>query len=463
MNNQKAKLKDIKNYSLPYSLEAEKTVVGMLIMESTAINDVISILEQETFYDINLGIVYGAISSIANRGDKVEMLSVTRELTKIGKIEDVGGPYFVAELAMNVASSTTLVDHARYLHQLYLARKLAVAGQMITAKALDQSNDIEDVITEALKEVENVASGTCYNVNMTPMSKAAIRAIERYTEREDRVRKGVKLGVATGLEKLDKLTGGWKPQEVIVLAARPGMGKTAFMLHMAKSAAAHRTPVAIFSLEMSVDSLSDRFMMSEMELKHDRFKNGYLSDDEKPIMCNAADRLSALQITIDETAGITIQQIKARAKNLQRKGQCGLVMIDYLQLINMGGGKGYTRENEVSQCSQAIKRMAKELNIPVVIISQLSRKIEDREDKVPQLADLRESGAIEQDADVVLFINRPAYYNKNEEKGKGIMRLAKQRNGVTGDFPFRHNEDLTKFSDYDTEDSTSNNLQNLPF
>ena len=238
----------------------------MLIIESTAINEVIAILEPEMFYDYSLGVVYGAIRTIADRGDKVDMISVTRELIRIDRIDEVGGPFFVSKLASDVASSVSIVEHSMYIHQLYLARQLALVCQMMASKALDQTNDIEDVIAEAMKEVENVASGTCYNVNHTSISNASIRAVERYQERENRVRRGEKIGIPTGLEKLDKCTGGWKPQEVIIVAARPGMGKTAFMLHMAKTAASSGVPVVIFTLEMSTDSLSDRFMLSEMSI-----------------------------------------------------------------------------------------------------------------------------------------------------------------------------------------------------
>jgi replicative DNA helicase len=225
MSKQKTKVVDTSSYSLPHNLAAEKAVIGMLLMESTAINEVMSILDPDMFYDSNLSVLYSSIRSITDRGDKIDMLSVTRELIRVGKLEEIGGPYFISELTINVASSTNISDHAKYIHQLYLARKLAVAGHTITSKALDQTNDIEEVISESLTEVENVAAKTCYNVNFVSVGEAARRSIERYSEREERVRKGVKLGVPTGLGRLDKCTGGFKPQEVIVLAARPAMGK----------------------------------------------------------------------------------------------------------------------------------------------------------------------------------------------------------------------------------------------
>lgn len=450
VTNKKTQVKDTSYFKLPHSIEAEKAVIGMLIMESAAINEVAPMLNSEMFYESKHGYIYDAIISISNNGEKVDMLNVTRELIKCGKIDEIGGPYYISELAQGVGSSVNIISHSLYINQLFLARKLAIVGQMITAKAIDQSNDIDDVISESLKEVESVAAGTCYNVNLIELNRSARNAIDRYIEREKRVQKGEKLGVPTGLNKLDDYTGGWAAQQLIILAARPAMGKSAFMIHMAKAAANHGVPVVIFTLEMSSDSITDRIMVSEMSLKSDRFKKGRLADFEKPIMCNAVDRLSALPISIDETATISIQQIKARAKNLQRKGKCGIVFIDYLQLIDMRAkNSSYNRENEVSQTSRSAKQLAKELNIPVVLLSQLSRNVESRTDKTPLLSDLRESGAIEQDADIVLFLNRPEYYDDDEEKGAGILRVAKQREGETGDIMFKYNETITRFADYD--------------
>lgn len=449
----------INSYSLPNSIEAEKAVIGMLIMESTAINEVSSILQPDMFYDYKHGIIYSAISNITMRGEKVDMLNVTRELIKSNLIDEIGGPLYISELSGRVGSSVNIVSHSQYINQLYLARRLAIVGQVITAKSVDQSNDIDDVITESLKEVEQVAAGTCYNVNMIELSRSSRDAIDRYAEREKKANKGEKPGVPTGLRQLDNLTCGWQPQQLIILAARPAMGKSAVMLHMAKTAASAGVPVVIFSLEMSSNAITDRALISEMNISSDRFKRGRLSDIEKPIMCNAVDRLSELQMTIDETATISIHQIKARVKNLQRKGKCGIVFIDYLQLIDMRDkNANYNRENEVSQTSRAAKQLAKELNIPVILLSQLSRNVEGRADKTPLLADLRESGAIEQDADIVLFINRPEYYDDDEEKGYGILRIAKQREGVTGDIKFKYNETITRFADYDDLDGVG-----LPF
>ena len=224
------------------------------------------------------------------------------------------------------------------------------------------------------------------------------------------------------------------------------------LLHFAKSASIAGIPVVIFSLEMEVQALTNRALLSESEVNSDRFKAGTLSTEEETSLCQAIGQISCLPISLDDSANISMQQIKTRARELRRKGKCGLVLIDYLQLIDMRSiNRSYTREQEVSQCSRAAKIMAKELGVPVILLSQLSRQVEGRSDKMPLLSDLRESGAIEQDADIVMFIHRPEYYSEKAEKGFGVIRIAKQRDGTTGDIRFRYNESLTKITDYDKE------------
>lgn len=443
------------NLPLPHNKEAERAVIGALLIESTAINEVISVLTPDCFYDSRLALIYGAVYSLSENGIPVDMLSVTKELIRTGKLEEAGGAYAISELTSLIASSAHIAEHAWYIHQLYLARQLAITGQMIIGQALDPSNDIEDVISTSIKQVEAIAEATCYNAQSVNIGDAARNAITLYSEREKLARKGGKAGIPTGLSRLDRITSGWKNGQLIIVAARPAMGKTAFMLMLARAAALGGIPSVIFSLEMGSDALTDRLMLSESGLDPDRYRNGFLSNDEKPVLCSAADNLSVLPITIDDTANLSIQQIKSRARNLQRKGKCGFILIDYLQLIDMrSGNKNYNREQEVSQCTRAAKLMAKELNVPVILLSQLSRKNEERADKTPILSDLRESGAIEQDADIVVFIHRPEYYEeKNAEKGVGKLAIAKQRDGLTGVMRFRYNESLTRIYDY--EDSST--------
>lgn len=437
---------------LPHSVETERAVIGALLVESGAIGEVVGILTQDVFYDGKLGKIYRAISGLYDRNVKPDMVTVARELISSGDLDEVGGAIALSELSAGMASGANIVDHSRYLHQLWIARRLAVAGMEITARASDPSNDIDDTLAQSLGDIEAIAVNTAYGSRMSVISSVARDCLENYQNRKERARNGQIQGVSTGLRKLDRLTTGWRGGQLIILAARPAMGKTSFLLHLAKSAAMGGTPVVIFSLEMSGSSLGDRLILSECDVNGDEYKAGTLPEAGESAICGAIDRISSLPISVDDTPNISMQQIKARARNLNRQGKCGIVLIDYLQLIDMrSGNKSYNREQEVSQCSRAAKIMAKELDIPVVMLSQLSRKNEERSDKMPMLSDLRESGAIEQDADIVMFIHRPEYYDKNAEKGYGELRIAKQRDGATGDIRFRYNNSLTKIFDYELQ------------
>lgn len=437
--------------SLPHSEETEKAVIGALLIESGAIGEVVGILNADIFYDAALGKIYSAITSLYENNIKPDLLTVTKTLIRSGELEKVGGPFFLSTLSGNIASTANIVDHAQYLHQLWLARKLAIAGMEITKMATDPTTDIDDVLTAVIKKIEGIAENTAYNSRMIDISTVA-KCIAEYEKRREMAQNGEKIGLTTGLSKLDHITGGWKPGQLIILAARPAMGKTAMLLHFAKSASIAGVPVVIFSLEMEVQALTNRALLSESEVNSDRFKAGTLSTEEETSLCQAIGQISCLPISLDDSANISMQQIKTRARELRRKGKCGLVLIDYLQLIDMRSiNRSYTREQEVSQCSRAAKIMAKELGVPVILLSQLSRQVEGRSDKMPLLSDLRESGAIEQDADIVMFIHRPEYYSEKAEKGFGVIRIAKQRDGTTGDIRFRYNESLTKITDYDKE------------
>lgn len=436
----------------PHSEKVEKVVLGMLMLESTAINEVGDILRSEMFYKPGHGIIFEAIQSISQAGDAPDMMLVFSRLNGMGKLNEVGGALYLSELVSSVSSCVNLVQHAKYLHQLYVARMLVMAGYTITAKASDMSLDVDDTLYDAIRMLEDISSSTMYEANTVDLRHAVGLSMELYQIKRENAKKGLKSGVLTGLGKLDRVLSGLREQQLIILAARPAMGKTAFALNVALNAALGGVPVVIFSLEMSTVSLSDRLIISAGDLNAGEYRNARLTDAGESQMCNAVDQLSGLPVTIDDTSGLSIGQIKSRAKNLQRKGKCGLVVIDYLQLVNISASnKTYTRVDEVTQCTKEAKQLAKSLNVPVLLLSQLSRKCEERSDKTPILSDLRESGSIEQDADVVLMIHRPEYYDKNEEKGVGVIRIAKQRDGQSGDIKFRYNESLTRFSDYDTE------------
>lgn len=440
------------NEMLPYSPETERCVVGMLLLESAAIHEISDIITPEVFYTPSLQLIYSAIASLSEKGDKPDMVGVMKQLSQGNRLDEAGGPLALSQLTTAVSSTQNIAGHARYLHQLYLARRLWMAAEAIRMQATDPTRDIDDVLGESLQLIESVADLTTTHLDTLPLGLLARRCVDLYHTRMEQIRAGLHPGVPSGLSKLNRLTGGWQPGELILNAARPAMGKTAFMLHFARAAAEAGVQVVIFSLEMSRESLVNRFLVSDSGVDPDHFKNGLLTPEEQNLIYISAGNLSRLPIYIDDTANLSVQQIKVRASNLRRRSQCGFVLIDYLQLLDMRtANRNYNREQEVAQCTRAIKLMAKELSIPVMLLSQLSRKNVDRADKTPYLSDLRESGAIEQDADIVLFIHRPEYYNEpGAIPGVGTLRIAKQRNGTTGDMLFRYNESLTRITDYDT-------------
>ncbi len=448
----KQQQKDINNSKtlLPRAEEIERTVLSTLLNDAIAMDLVSDILRQDLFYNQNYAIIFQAMNTIHLSARKIDMMSVINQLMKDGHLEEIGGPVAISDLSVSSFSAhySNIREHALYLHQLYIARKIIITGETLISKANLSPSEVDSITDWGIREMENVMSDMCFEDRSVDIVRASAVAVDRYMQRQDAARKGSIVGVPTGLRKLDKITGGFKPAQVIILAARPAMGKTALMLHFAMCAAKGGFPAVIFSLEMSADDLVDRMMVSAGDLDAERFQQGYLRDEERPVLMQASGALSYLPITIDDTPKITMQQISSRCRNLQRKGRCGIVFIDYLQLVDMRiPGTKYTREQEVTACSRDAKVLAKELNVPVVVLSQLNRNSEIRADKIPLLSDLRESGAIEQDADIILFPHRPEYYDPNESPGVGVLRVAKHRNGRTGDMKFRYNKTVSRFDD----------------
>lgn len=437
---------------LPSSKEIEEVVLGMLMIESHAIHEVSDILSERVFFYEQNATIYEAIKSISEEGNAPDMMLVYSRLSKNGKLESVGGPFYLTQLVTKVASSANLVEHSLYLKQLYIARSLVVAGGKIMGMAYDTTLDVEDTLYEGLKMLESITGEITIGANTVDLSALSRKSMELYHERKESRSEGKIMGILTGLSKLDKTVCGLKGGQLVILAARPAMGKTAFALHVAMEAAKSGNNTVVFSLEMPGTSLADRMLISTGDLNAAAFRSGTLVESEEKSLYDAVGSLSQLPITIEDTSGLSVSQIKSIAKNLQRKGKCNFIVIDYLQLIDMKSeNKFYSREQEVSQCTRELKMLAKSLDVPVLLLSQLSRKCEERNDKTPILSDLRESGSIEQDADIVLMIHRPEYYDKMEEKGTGIIRIAKHRDGRTGDIKFKYNKSLTKFFDYDID------------
>lgn len=440
----------MKSFNLPSDKDVESVVLGMLLIESTAINAVSSVLTKDVFFNEANAAVYDAIDQVAKDGDVVDMMLVVSKLSKMGKLDEIGGPFYIAQLTSKVAMTTNLLAHALYLKELYMARQLILSGHKIMAMALDRTLDIEDTTYSGIKMLENIARGMTVGTNTADLRTLSHESMSMYERRKENLLDGRKTGILTGIDKLDNTLLGLKGGQLVILAARPAMGKTAFALNIARTAAMSGHPTVIFSLEMSGVSLSDRMLIAHGDFNAAAFRKGALTDTEEANLSQSVDCLGELPITVDDTSGLQIQQISSVAKNLQRKGKCELVIIDYLQLVRIKSeNRNYSREQEVAETMKFAKGMAKSLNVPVVLLSQLSRKCEERQDKTPILSDLRESGSIEQDADIVLMLHRPAYYDRSEEQGMGIVRVAKNRDGRTGDVKFHHNKTLTRFTDYD--------------
>ena len=446
----------------PHDNNTEQAVLGALILERNAIERVSDIISKDVFYRSEHALIFEALSSLYLDNKPIDIITVTERLNSASKLEICGGAYYLAQLTMKVGSAAHVETHARILFELYIHRELITLGYEINSLGYDKATDIQDSILTAEGKINDLIGLIAGRSKITHISEPVNEAIEQTHHRVQNVRKGVQAGINTGLVDLNRATYGWQNSNLIILAARPAMGKTSLMLHFAKAAAKTGVATVIFSLEMSDVKLSDRLILSETNIDPDRYRSGYLDNDELKEIEIADGILSGLPIYVDDKSDVTMGKIRARAKHLQKQGKCGIVFIDYLGLCKEAG-IGRSREQEVSNMSREAKIIAKEMNIPVILLAQLNRDVEKRGgNREPQLSDLRDSGGIEQDADQVIFIHRPAYYgievvNKNgyAETNYGELLIRKNRDGACGKVCFKHNDGMTKIFDY--------NFNNEPF
>ena len=438
----------------PQAKELEEVVLGAMMVEKSAVNAVIDVLQPESFYVEAYGEVFRAIQTLFNNSEPIDLLTVTEQLRKDGKLDMLGGSHQVASLTSRVASSANVEFHARIIAQKHIQRELIRVSNAIIEKAYDETSDVFDLLDEAESKLFEVAEGNIRKSyeSMSTVMRQALDDIEAARNNEDGVS-----GVPSGFHDLDKITGGWQRSDMIVLAARPGMGKTAFVLSMARNMAVdHDMPVAVFSLEMSAVQLVQRLISSETEINSDKFRKGNLEEHEYQQLHSRCGKLSKAPLFIDDTPGLNIFELRAKCRRLKAQHGIDMVIIDYLQLMSAGSDKG-NREQEISSISRSIKGIAKELDVPIIALSQLSRNVETRGgDKRPLLSDLRESGAIEQDADIVAFIYRAEYYGITEHPdgidtaGLGELILAKHRHGALDTIKMKFVKNLAKFANYDT-------------
>ena len=432
----------------PQARELEEAVLGALMLEKDAYSIVSEILKPECFYEKAHEKIYAAIVDLALSQRPVDMLTVTEQLKKRGELEDVGGPFYISQLTSKVASSAHIEYHARIIAQKYLARELISFTAMIQGKAFDETLDVEDLMQEAEGKLFEISQRNVKKdvTQINPVIKDAMEMLQKAALQKEGLS-----GLRTGFEGLDKMTSGWQNSDLIIIAARPAMGKTAFVLSMAKN---FNTPVALFSLEMSNVQLVNRLIVNVCEIPGEKIKSGRLESYEWEQLDFKIKELYDAPIFVDDTPSLSVFELRTKARRLVREHGIKCIIIDYLQLMNASGMNFGSREQEVSTISRSLKGLAKELNIPIIALSQLNRGVEARqgvEGKRPQLADLRESGAIEQDADMVCFIHRPEYYKITEdERGNSLIGLAeiiiaKHRNGAVGDVRLRFKSEFAKF------------------
>lgn len=444
----------------PQALELEEAVLGAMLLEKEAVNDGIDVLHADVFYKDAHCRIFEAIKQIFERSEPIDILTVTNELRSLGKLEFVGGAYFISQLTNRVASGANVEYHARIIVQKYLQRQLIRISSEIVKEAYEDTTDVFELLDSAESKLFQVAEGNIRKNfdQVGDLVKEAVKGIHEAQQQEGGVN-----GVESGFIKLDRLTSGWQSSDLIIMAARPGMGKTAFVLSMARNTAVRfGRGIGLFSLEMSSLQLVNRLIASETELSSEDLRKGDLREDQWQQLNAKVETLMDAPIYIDDTPALSVFELRAKCRRLVAQQGVELIVVDYLQLMTAGGDQG-NREQEISTISRSMKSIAKELNVPIIALSQLNRTPETRGgDKRPQLSDLRESGAIEQDADIVSFIYRPEYYGLQEwdddgtpTQGQAELIVAKHRNGALDNVRLRFISQLAKFEDLE-DDSTEN-------
>ena len=457
-NNDRNRTTDLSSFVFgkvqPQALSLEEAVLGALMLDKDALPSVLDILRSESFYSEAHQSIYKAILELFRSSKPIDLLTVTEELRHLALLDSVGGAYYLVELTNRVGSAANIEYHARIIAQKHIQRELIKVSTLIIRDAYEDTTDVFDLLDKA---EQNLFAITETNLSrsfegMNTLAGKLLKQIELLSQKKDGL-----TGVPTGFTNLDRLTSGWQPSDLVIVAARPSMGKTAFTLSLARNAAMEfNKGVAFFSLEMSNLQLVQRLVSMESEVPGAKLRTGQLEPHEWQQLHSAIEKISKAPIFIDDTPGINVFELRAKCRSLKAQHDIQLIVIDYLQLMTGGGdsSKGGNREQEISSISRALKGLAKELNVPVIALSQLSRAVETRGgSKKPQLSDLRESGAIEQDADIVSFIYRPEYYqimedeNGNSTKGMADIIVSKHRNGALGEVRLRFLGEFSKFTD----------------
>ena len=428
----------------PHDLEAEQAVLGSMLTDRDAVISAIEVLKEEDFYRPDNRAIYSAILNLYNRDEPIDIITVKSELESIGKFEQIGGLDYLVTLPDKVPTTANAIKYIKIVEEKSTLRNLIKTANEIIELGYDPTEDVDDIMESAEKKIFNVMQNKDKK-GYTPIKDVLV---ESFTQLEELYnRKQHITGVPSGFTELDYKTAGFHGSDLILIAARPAMGKSAFALNIATNAAVRaNVPVVIFSLEMSKEQMVNRILCSEAMVDSNKVRTGKLDDDDWTKLAGSIGPLSDAEIYIDDTPGISVMEIRAKCRKLKLEKNIGMVVIDYLQLVQGSNRRGGTREQEISEISRSLKILAKEIGVPVIALSQLSRAVEQRPDHRPMLSDLRESGAIEQDADIVMFLYRDDYYNKESEK-KDIAEviIAKHRGGSLGTVDLLWLGSYTKF------------------
>ena len=445
----------------PQAPELEASVIGALMIEKEAFSSITDLLRPESFYSDQHRHIFEAVQALSAKDAPIDVLSVAEQLKQSGKLEQAGGVIYLSDLTRRVASAAHIRYHAQIIAQKATARDLISAACQIEEKGYDETQDVDELVEEATAKIFEISQRAQKRdvTHIYPVITEAFDRMHKASENEGNIS-----GIPSGFTELDKITSGWQKSDLVIIAARPAMGKTAFVLSMAKNIAVDfNIPVAIFSLEMSNVQLVNRLIMNVCEIEGNKIRNGRLTKAEWDKLDNSIGVLQNAPIYVDDTPGLSVFELQSKARKLVKEHKIQMIIIDYLQLMNANGMNFGSREQEVSIISRNLKGLAKELDIPVIALSQLSRAVEKRDSsnsnvdgKKPLLSDLRESGAIEQDADMVCFIHRPEYYklyddgNGKDLRGLGQIIVAKHRNGATDEIWLRFIGKYTRFQNEDT-------------
>ncbi len=427
----------------PQSIEAEIAVLGSMLIEEEAIGKAIEVIDEKVFYKEAHRRIFLAITSLYLKSKAVDLVTLIEELKKSGSLEDIGGASYLTSLVSSVPTAANIEHYAQIIKEKYILRHLISTATQIVTDAFETEKEVDGLLDKAEQMIFDITSRTIENnaASIKDIIKDSIESIDNLYQRKENI-----TGIATGFHEFDIMTAGLQPSDLVIVAGRPSMGKSAFVTCMAEFAGVvEKKPIAFFSLEMSKEQLVQRMLCSHAKVNAHKVRTGFLSQSDWPRLVNAAGKLSEAPIYIDDSSNVTVLQLRAKARRLKAQYDIQLLILDYLQLLQ-GKQRSENRQQEISDITRSLKALAREIKVPVIAVSQLSRGVESREGHRPQLSDLRESGAIEQDADLVVFLLREEYYNPTEEnKGLAEAIIAKQRNGPVGTVKLAFINEFTRF------------------